>query len=159
MKHSRPSTRILGTFSSLTCKSQALWASMSVRCSSVSSTWLEQMTTFHTIPMPTFQGCRRCIGGKHTGGWPRCGFAGQGLISLRNSGGGSEASVTPSYRRPESIHRCSDQVLRRERMPSNVLTALALSSFCRSRKSLRPSCSSRIALPCSTMSSIWSRTL
>ncbi len=48
--------------------------------------------------MPTFQGCRRCIGGKHTGGWLSWAFAGQGLVCLRNSVGGSEASVTPSYR-------------------------------------------------------------
>jgi Transposase DDE domain group 1 len=53
----------------------------------------------------------------------------------------------------------SVQVLRRERMLSNSLAAPTLPSFCKSRRTLAPSRSSRITLPCSTMSSTRSRTL
>jgi hypothetical protein len=52
-----------------------------------------------------------------------------------------------------------NQVLRRERMPSKVLTALALSSLCRSRRIFSPACSSRMAFPFSIMSSTLSSTL
>ena len=50
-------------------------------------------------------------------------------------------------------------LLRRERMPSNAFTALILSSFCRSMSTLKPSCSSWIARPCSTKSSTRAMTL
>src|SRR5262249_24567869 len=51
------------------------------------------------------------------------------------------------------------QLRSRDRRLSRVWTALALSIFCRSRNTLRPSCSSRMTLLGSGNLSNWSRTL
>ena len=159
MKHSRPSTRIFGDVLVLALQ---ITGPLGVNVRSLLICVIHLARTnddFPPDPNADLPGLSEMYRREAYRGLAQVWVCGQGLISLRNSGGGSEASVTPSYRRPESIHRCSDQVLRRERMPSNVVTALALSSFCKSRRILSPSCSSRIALPCSTMSSIRSRTL
>ena len=86
------------------------------------------------------------------------GSVGEGTVTRPCPG----ASGTDFRLACDGIFRCwgptSTQVLRRVMMLSKALIALALSSLRKSRRIFSPSCSSRIAMPCPTMSSIRSRT-